>query len=334
MFFSKNKPPKTFASSFRAGQLSKIDMIREMKKENGLSIYSCPNFDEFQNMHASSFDITPTIVCMSVKTGMLQTVYVKKSENINSYYVQVKPHDTILIVSNEFISLPNYISGYVTSRVSNVANGFGHICTTIDPNWEGALLIGLGNPTNRTIKIDVGTSTRYSKKQTKQKIFQKKPLATLTFHYLSQPVIDCKQDYSSMRTDLLQDICYTQRRGFKAFCNRVFHRRQKKFTDYFFEYLSLHEQNMKERDGWMEFLEEFSVFDSSKPNSTQNSKYGKFASDYVIKENIFNRAKYFIENHKTWFGITLSIVLLIAFEQFLSELDIYCTLQDMIKLLF
>lgn len=332
MFFSKSRTKKSHKNNINTGQLSKIDMLSEMGKENGLSICSC--IEPLQNMHASSFDITPTIVCMSVKSGMLQTVYVKKSENINSYYVQVKPHDTVLIVSNEFISLPNYISGYVTSRVSNIANGFGHICTTIDPNWRGALLIGLGNPTNRTIKIDVGTSTRYSKNQNKQKIFQKKPLATLTFHYLSQPVIDGKKDYSSMRTDLLRDICYTQRKGLKTFWNKVFHRRQKKFTDYFFEYLSIHEQNMQEFDGWMEFLEEFSVFDSFTPDSNKNSKYGKYASDYIIKENIFNRTKYFFENHKALFGITLSIVLLIVFKKFLSELDVYCALRDMINLFF
>ena len=114
-------------SKKRYGQLSEIDIKKELKEPNGMKIYSVINIKK--NIHRASIDITPTIVALSSKYGMLQTVYVKKSQYINSYYIYVKPRDTILIVSNEYIHLPNYIAGYVTSRVTNVAKGFGHICT-------------------------------------------------------------------------------------------------------------------------------------------------------------------------------------------------------------
>lgn len=313
----------------KAGQLSKTDIIKELNEDKGISIYSCVDFS--RNIHAASFDITPTIVCMSVKSGMLQTVYVKNSPTVNSYYVFVKPHDTLLIVSNEFISLSNYISGYVTSRVSNVVNGFGHICTTIDPNWRGALLIALSNPSNRTIKIDVGTSTKFFNDKEKF-IFDKKPLATLTFHYLSEKSIEQNKEYNSMRTDLLNEISYKKRTGLKNFVRKIFHPNQKKFTDFFFEYLKFHEDEMKTKDGWKQFLREFSIFNNIKNPTPKNNAYGRCAYDFIIKENFLNRTKHFLENHKVTIVVILSIIFFIIYKSYLSDSELLSAIFEILKL--
>ncbi len=315
----------------KKGQLSNVDIITELSHKNGLSIISC--VDVYKNIHAASIDITPTIVCMSVKSGMLETVYVKKTQSVNSYYIYVKPHDTVLIISNEFIVVPNYMSGYVTSRVSNVVNGFGHICTTIDPNWKGALLIGLSNPTNRTIQIEVGTSNRfYNDEENMKLIFYKKPLATLTFHYLSQSVNIKQETYSSMRTDLLKCMCYKERTGFKKIINVILHPSQKKFTDYFFEYLKFHENLMKTPDGWNCFLKEFSVF-NMETKSKNNSSFCKCASDFIIKENIFNRVKHFVDNHKTFFIFIIALLLFVFYKSHMETSEAYQALLELIKLI-
>lgn len=323
MFINHTKNPTN-----KTGQLSRTDIISELQKEKGISIFS--SIDVNRNIHAASFDITPTIVCMSVKTGMLQTVYVKKSPNINSYYVYVKPHDTLLIVSNEFVSLSNYISGYVTSRVSNVVNGFGHICTTIDPNWKGALLIGLSNPSSRTIKIDVGTSTRFLNDENMKFIFDKKPLATLTFHYLSEAITNEEKLHTSMRTDLLKKMCYTQRRGMKTFFNKIFYHNQKNFTDYFFEYLKFHENDMTTKQGWNHFLNEFSVF-NNKDSSKKNSSYCKCATDFIIKETFLNRSRHFLENHKSKIVVILSMLLYLTYKLCLINYDEVSTLFEILN---
>jgi len=56
-----------------------------------------------------------------------------------------------LVVTKEYISVPSNIVGYVVSRVSKVSEGFGHVSTSIDPNWKGALLIAL-KPIKQTYK--------------------------------------------------------------------------------------------------------------------------------------------------------------------------------------
>ena len=311
------------------GQLSNVDIKNELKKEGGMSIITCMDINK--NIHAASVDITPTIVCMSAKSGMLQTVYDKRTQSANSYYIYVKPHDTILIISNELITLPNYISGYVTSRVSNIVNGFGHICTTIDPNWQGALLIGLNNPTNRTIKIDVGTTTRFSTDKNMAYPTDKKPLATLTFHYLSTETKEHTSKYSSMRTDLLKQICYKDRHGVKSFIRKVFHPKQRKFTDYFFEYLHFHENEMKTRSGWMQFLNEFSVFNSSQRSQSGNSTHCKRAFDFVVKENIFNRTKHLFDNHKTAVTVVIAIIFLVIYKSCLKDSEILNAIYEILQ---
>lgn len=132
----------------QAGQLSKRDILA-----NKL-IY--PQGYE-KNYKAASYDITPTAIAMSTRSGMLETVFVdRKKLYQNEHYIYVHPKDSVLIISNEFIRVPTNIAGYISSRVSNVARGFGHICTTIDPGWNGAVLIALSNPTSKPIRIEVG----------------------------------------------------------------------------------------------------------------------------------------------------------------------------------
>ena len=53
------------------GQLSKHDILQEIEKKDGLKIFPCyPSC-----LKAASYDITPTLVAMSAKLGMLETVY-------------------------------------------------------------------------------------------------------------------------------------------------------------------------------------------------------------------------------------------------------------------
>ena len=296
---------KKIKKEFRFGQLSELDIRRELHTVGGIQIYSAKKGE--LNIHRASIDITPTIVALSSRYGMLQTVYVKKSQYINSYYIYVKPRDTVLIVSNEYIHIPNYIAGYVTSRVTNVAKGFGHICTTIDPNWRGGLLIGLSNPSNRTIKIEVGTSIIIHKEGDRSIVVDNKPLATITFHYLSTRLNDNNSIYSSLRSDLLRKYRYDQKRGAKALIWKLIHFRRKRFTDYFYEYLDANEEKMKDRLGWYAFLNEFSIFNANSPGSNNNSS----ATNYIVCESLINKAYILMQNHRS-FLITLIILILLV----------------------
>ena len=115
---------------------------------------------------------------MSSRTGMLETVY-RESKYPFHHYIIVSAKDSILVVSNKYIHVPKYIAGRVVSRVSKVVEGFGRSSTSIDPGWSGAALIALSNPSNKPIKVRVGTSLH--------NVVPENPLATVIFNYLASP---------------------------------------------------------------------------------------------------------------------------------------------------
>lgn len=71
-------------------------------------------------------------------------------------YCYVEPNDTVLILTQEAVWVSNNIAGTFHSKVGIVSIGFGHISTTLDPNWEGPLLISLNNPTKKRLKLVIG----------------------------------------------------------------------------------------------------------------------------------------------------------------------------------
>lgn len=281
------------------GQLSKYDIRQEMKKENGLKIFPCyPDC-----LKTASYDITPTLVAMSVKLGMLETIYREADFCRSRYYFYVHPKDTVLVVSNEFISVPGNIAGDVASRVSMVVKGFGHISTTIDPFWNGAALIGLSNPTNQQLKVYLNDEEKPNQ------------LATVSFYYLNSP---CKRkeadtEHLGMRLDLLKKIHYQKRTGIRNFFRKIFHWKRKGFTDYFFSACETKYRNLTIQN-WGEFLDEFSKLKHSEEgeNEKRAKKSQKVAADFVITENFIIRIYHFLERHpviKTFLVVVLLVVL-------------------------
>jgi len=66
----------------------------------------------------------------------------------------IAPHDTVLVETHESICLSKRFGGTVHSIVSFVsAHGLTHVSTTIDPGWEGKLLIQLHNYSERAIPL-------------------------------------------------------------------------------------------------------------------------------------------------------------------------------------
>lgn len=274
------------------GQLSRTDILHE----KGLEIY--PRNEEC--LKSASYDITPTMVALSSKLGMLEPVYRKKGNQIaDDYYIIVKPKDTVLIISREFIKMPENIAGNVTSRVSNVVKGFGHISTTIDPNWNGAILIALSNPTNIPLKINVGNR-------------ETNPLATVTFNYLNSKCDknDNEITQKSMRVDLLNEINYKERHGIKSVFRKIIHFKRKRATDFFYEYLDIH-KNIPLGESWDRFLDEFSNLEISDSSTNHFNKY-------VINETVLNRLIHRLNAHKVEIKSLIILVILLI----LLKLDI------------
>lgn len=284
-----------------AGQLSKNDIISECNKAGGLKIL--PFHPQY--LKNASYDVSPTIVAMSTKTGMLETVYWDKKYPYK-YYIYVKAKDTVLSVTREFISVPSNIAGSVVSRVSSVSEGFGHVSTSIDPNWKGALLIALGNPTNKPIKIYVGGSSAESESNN--------PLATVSFYYLETPCTDVDIGYSGMRFDLLEKQVYSQRHGVKAWFNKLFHPRRRAFTDFFFSYCN---NVIITQDKWSDIVKELQgnmpkqicEYCSNYVEITKKKKKHHLA-DFIERENAYLKLVHWLQ--KNWTTICKIIAVIFA----------------------
>lgn len=130
-----------------------------------------------------------------------------RSQCSEQLYTYIQPRDTALVLSKEYLQIPNNMCGNVYSRVSTVSSGLGHISTTIDPLWKGALLIAISNPSSEPIKLVIQDERAESV-----------PLATVTLQYLNTS-IDSSKSYTThlpARVDILErylfDLSKTNKR--------------------------------------------------------------------------------------------------------------------------
>ena len=260
---------KLFEIKKKTGQLSREDIIREIRTKK-LIIAPAAN----SNIKAASFDISPSCLIMSARTGNFMRIYSNVSRCAKGHrnpewhcgschkkgqapmfcpeqqYVYIEPRDTALVLSREYIQLPAYISGNVYSRVSTVSAGLGHISTTIDPLWRGALLIAISNPSSKPIKLML-----------RDQMADSIPLATVTLQYLNTSVSPkiIHNTHQPARVDLLEkylyDVSESKNRWvfLKKAIYRFFHAKDYNLTVRLIDRL----KNMKDisPDEWAENLE-------------------------------------------------------------------------------
>lgn len=157
------------------------------------------------------YNLSSSDLIISTHTGMPLKIF--KGEN--QRYVWVKPHDTILISTKEYVRVSRRVMGTFHSRVLIVSQGFGHISTTLDPNWSGPLLIALNNPSSRKLKFileDHGIPQTF---------------ATLVFYYL-QNASERDHDNRPNRVDILMQY-RTQPSWIRQL---VFHKQLQKYDDF------------------------------------------------------------------------------------------------------
>ena len=99
------------------------------------------------------YNLTASNMVYSLAKRKLLTIYDYK----DGRYFKLGPHDTALVLSNEYFKLDSNVAGNFYSRVRRVSEGLGHISTTLDPNWQGMFLIAINNTTNRRINVQLST---------------------------------------------------------------------------------------------------------------------------------------------------------------------------------
>lgn len=167
------------------GLLSDIDIKRLLNKDIVICGY------EENNLTDIGYNLTPTEFIFSINTGSLLKIYNQNREK----YCYVPANDTVLILTREAVWVSKDIAGTFHSKVKLVSNGFGHISTTLDANWEGPLLISLNNPTKKPIKLvladDSGRRLKYNS------------FVTLIFYKIVTPTNNL-HDNPPCRLDILQ----------------------------------------------------------------------------------------------------------------------------------
>lgn len=207
----------------KSGQLSMEDLVKELESGNLIIAPRKPDAKDELKIKAASFDISPSCLIMSVKKGSFMRIYSrisqcseghrnpewhcsackkkdqKKSNCSEQLYTYIQPRDTVLVLSKEYLQIPAYMSGNVYSRVSTVSSGLGHISTTIDPLWKGALLIAISNPSSEPVKLLIQDEQAESI-----------PLATVTLQYLNTPVDPNKihSKHQPARVDILEKYMF------------------------------------------------------------------------------------------------------------------------------
>jgi len=171
------------------GFFSDVDIRNVLDKD----IVIC-NYNE-ENLTDIGYNLTATEFIFSINNGLL----VEIQHNENEQFCFIEPHDTVLVITRESVWVSDKISGTFHSKVKMVSSGFGHVSTTLDPFWEGPLVISINNPTNKLLKFPI----KLDKKDGRG--FNHCSFVTLIFYKMVTPAKKV-HDNSSCRLDILKTI--------------------------------------------------------------------------------------------------------------------------------
>lgn len=130
--------------------LSRNDIVQYIL-EGDIKIYP---FQE-KNLTGIGYNFSTTNFVFSVNQGILLTIYQKTTSQGIKHYVVIPANDTVLFFSKEFVAVSDCLAGTFHSKVARVCQGLGHISTTLDPTWQGQLIISVNNPTSKDIYFEL-----------------------------------------------------------------------------------------------------------------------------------------------------------------------------------
>lgn len=107
-------------------------------------------FDETK-LGASSYDLSVGSQFLSLRKG---TDPVDLAEG---KYILLDPGETALVLTREYIGLPNNIGGEVIPRARFIMQGLMLQSTRVDPTWYGKLVVAIRNESKERKKFHYGT---------------------------------------------------------------------------------------------------------------------------------------------------------------------------------
>lgn len=186
--------------------LTAIDI--EHYRENLTDVVIAPF--EYSKSKGVGYNFSLSELIFSINKNRLIPICRKENET----YFYLRPRETVLSLSYEYIKVSDNIAGSFHSRVRTTAQGIGSISTTLDPGWSGMLLFSLNNPTNKRIKVVLTSRTDGITKR--QAVSTLIAWRTLNNHAKQ---IELSLDNPPMRTDIWSELAA---KPLKLFANKQY----------------------------------------------------------------------------------------------------------------
>ncbi len=133
--------------------LSNANLLNDIGKHIAIYPLKKPGnenaFDLEEGIEGASFDFTASKYAWSIS---------KKVSVVSNGRICIAPHDTVIIFTNESISLDKYYAGACYSKLTFSMRGINHSSSPLKPGYTGRLSVSLHNDSDKEFLISVGDS--------------------------------------------------------------------------------------------------------------------------------------------------------------------------------
>jgi deoxycytidine triphosphate deaminase len=116
--------------------------------------------------------------------------------------ITIAPHETILVLCEEYIALPPTVAGMVVPRARKLFEGCTLAATRVEPTWYGKLIVGFANLSQYTTSLARGE--RFCNLLFMKTEAVKTPLSASNVPHLGRTAIG-KPEYPSLRPEELKN---------------------------------------------------------------------------------------------------------------------------------
>ena len=190
-------------------------LIKKARDEGRLVI--CP-YDE-NNLTPVGYNLSFSRFIVSLR----KSTFIKVHHKGDEWYFNLKPNETVLVLTRETIWVSKFIGGTFHSKVSLVTKGLGHVSTTLDPGWHGQLLVPINNPTKEPIKIIIAKDSNQGIK------FE--TFITMVLFQAQEASLYSGDSNKAARVELLEEILKEKKRNKDAeFLRKVYEKVRNSIT--------------------------------------------------------------------------------------------------------
>lgn len=175
--------------NLQTGFLNDIQVKRAMEDAK---MTICPFRPD--NLTPIGYNLSYSRFIVSIRKKTFAKIYHKNNE----WFFFLKPAETVLILTRESIWVSKFIGGTFHSKVSLVTKGLGHVSTTLDPGWQGQLLVPLNNPTKEKIKVVIAKD--------QNGVMEYDSFITMVLYWSAEASLNEKMDNKSARIEILEEI--------------------------------------------------------------------------------------------------------------------------------